>query len=186
MSDSVEPLDVTQVDGPHSPERTAAAARLIADAVRFLNYATLPASNAPGISYAGDVDDVLGSIHGAAGGLQQTFGQLAECLRDDLATGRLRMARGRPNADDPAAAVEYASAGLAEAARICGGLRMALEMVRRTTAGMYLEESCAGCDERGAGIRQQPNGDLVCGECGRMVSSAAPEDVARPAASEEV
>lgn len=34
------------------------------------------------------------------------------------------------------------------------------------------EERCRGCDERGVDVRQQPNGDLVCGRCGRLISSA--------------
>lgn len=38
--------------------------------------------------------------------------------------------------------------------------------------------TCPGCDERGEAIRQQPNGDLVCQLCGRLVSSEEP--AARP------
>jgi len=141
MSGSAELLDVTCVDGPHSPERTAAAARLIADAVRYLNHATLPANGAPGIGYAADVDEVLGALEGAAGGLQQTLRQLAECLRDDLATGRLRLDASRLHTDNPALAVEVAYAELAVAARTCGSFQATLSSVRRFTAGMYLEEA---------------------------------------------
>lgn len=138
-------LDVTNVDGPHFPDRTVAAARLIADAVRYLNYASLPASNAPGISYPGDVDYVLGAIQGAASGLQQTFNQLAACLRDDLATGRLRLDPGRPHADDPARAVEVACADLSAATAHADALRATLSQVRRLTSAMYME-SCEGDD----------------------------------------
>jgi hypothetical protein len=140
-------LDVTRVDGPHSPERTTAAASLIADAVRYLNYATLPASHAPGISYAGDVDAVLGSIQAAVGGLRQTLSQLEECLRDDLATGLLRLDAGKPHADDPARAVEVACSELEAARGECGQLQATLGRVRRFTAAMYLDDD--GTAERG-------------------------------------
>lgn len=131
-------LDVTRVEGPHSPERTAAAGRLIADAVRYLNYASMPADGAPGISYPGDVDAVLGAIAAAAGGLQQTFDQLAECLRADLATGRLGWTPGKPYADDPAKAVEEACSELEIAVSDCGSLRSTLARARRVTSAMHL------------------------------------------------
>ncbi len=133
-------IDVTQVGGPHSPAKTDAAARLIADAVRYLNYATLPSSNAPGISYAGDVDGVIGSIHAAVDVLRQTFGQLAECLRDDLATGRLRLAPGGVrDRMDTENAVEVAC-GYLEAARAqAETLGATLGHVRHLTSAMYLE-----------------------------------------------
>ncbi len=133
-------LDVTQGDGPHSPERTAATANLIADAVRFLNYATMPADNAPGISYPGDVDRVLGSLASAATGLQQTLGQCADSLRSDLAAGGLRLDPGRPFADHPAAAVDSACFSLEQAVAACGNLRAALDAARRTTAGMSMSD----------------------------------------------
>lgn len=133
-------LDVARVDGPHTPERTAAAARLIADAVRFLNYASLPASGAPGINYPGDVDDVLASIAGAAIGLQQTLSQLAECLRAEQASGQLRLDQGRLHADDTGLAVAFACAWLDEAKAAARRLAETLNEARRVTAGMYLEE----------------------------------------------
>jgi hypothetical protein len=136
-----ERLDLTRVDGPHSPEQTEAAGRLIADAVRFLNHATLPANGAPGISYAGDADNVLGSIAAAIGGLQQLFGQLEECLRADLATGQARLDHGRPYADDPEKAVEVACADLESAKAVAGQLQSTLANVRRITSGMYLESA---------------------------------------------
>lgn len=133
-------LDVTQIDGPHSSERTAEAAGLIAAAVRFLNHATLPANNAPGIDYAGDVDNILGAIGTAANGLQQTLSQCAAALRDELATGHLRLDPGRPFADDPPAAVAMACDKLESALHACGDLRTALDGARRTTAGMYRDD----------------------------------------------
>lgn len=134
-------VDVTQVDGPHSPERTAAAARLIADAVRFLNYASLPAAKAPGISYAGDVDDVVRAIAGAVNGLQQTLDQLAYCLRRDLAGGHLQLDDyGRRNAESPTHAVVVAEAELGTAKNLCSHLRDALSRAARFTGSMYLED----------------------------------------------
>jgi hypothetical protein len=129
----VTDLDVTRVDGPHSPERTVAAARLMADAVRYLNHATL--GTAPGIGYPGDVDGVLGSIEGAAGGLQQTLKQLEVCLRRDLNTGRLRM---DDRSQDPAAAVRIASDRLAVAKSALETLQVNLKTARRFTSAMSL------------------------------------------------
>jgi hypothetical protein len=131
-------IDLDRVDGPHSPERTAAAANLIPDAVRYLNHASLPANHAPGISYAGDVDTVLGAIQAAGGRLQQTLSQLAECLRDDLATGRLRLAHQAPT-DDPDVAVATACTELERARGVCAVLEGKLRLVRSFTAWMYLD-----------------------------------------------
>jgi len=134
-------LNLSRVNGPHSPERTDAAARVIPEAVRFLNYATLPSAGAPGISYAGDVDAVLGSLQAAAAGLDQTVRQLSECLREDLATGRLRLARGHSfDSDDPELAVRIACAQLE--VPIAGSLEVlsrTLGEVRKITSAMYLE-----------------------------------------------
>jgi hypothetical protein len=141
MPSDPERLDVTRVDGPHSPERTEAVGRLIADAVRYLNYATMPADGAPGIGYAGDADNLLGSIAAAVGGLQQLLGQIGQCLRDDLATGRLRLDVGRPYAEEPAKAVAAAVADLEVARAEAAQLQAALVNVRRITAGMYLEST---------------------------------------------
>lgn len=133
-------VDLPRADGPHSPERTDAAARMIPEAVRYLNYATLTASGAPGISYAGDVDLVLGSIQVAVNGLQQTMTQMAVCLRDDLATGRLRMDRRGDLADDPSEAVGQAAGWLSNVAvGDCRRLAGTLAEVRRLTSRMYLE-----------------------------------------------
>ena len=52
-------------------------------------------------------------------------------------------------------------------------LEQVLEAVR--------EEHCPGCDRRGNGIRQQPDGALTCSVCGRTVVAAdqvgEPDDV---------
>src|SRR5690348_16040819 len=100
-----------------------AAGRLIADAVRYLNYATMPVDGAAGVSYAGDADHVLGSIAAALGGLQQLFGHVEECLRADLATGRARLDAGRHYADGPAKAVEAACLDLEVVRADCGALQ---------------------------------------------------------------
>jgi hypothetical protein len=137
MATETTTFDPTRVDGPHGPEMTAAATRLITDAVRFLNYATASRS---GIGGASDVDGILGGLEAAAGGLQQTLRQCADCLRTEQATGQLRLDAGRPYASDPAAAVSVACADLAMTAGLCESLRTALIEVRRITAGMYREE----------------------------------------------
>lgn len=52
MSEPIESVDVTELDGPFSPGQTAAAARLAAEAIRYLNHATAEASG------SGDAPDV--------------------------------------------------------------------------------------------------------------------------------
>jgi hypothetical protein len=135
-------VDVTRVDGPHSPERTVAGARLLADTVRWLNYATMGGS---GIGYAGDVDSVLGGIASAAGGLRQTLDQLEACLQADLHTGRLRMddryclaATKANRSQDPAVAVQTASANLGDAKAALEYLRQALNRARGFTSAMSM------------------------------------------------
>ena len=53
-----------RLDGPHTEEDTAAAARLVAEAVRFLNYAT---AGGAGLSY-------LATAYTVAGGTGQRCG----------------------------------------------------------------------------------------------------------------
>lgn len=139
-----ETLDVTRVDGPYSPERTAAAASLIADAVRYLNHATMPATGAPGISSPVDVDDVLGALQLATRRLDQTLSQLQHSLRSDLATGRVRLDRG----GTPAPAVEEACGELEAARSACGTLGVSLGRARRHTSAMYLDSQEEADDAR--------------------------------------
>jgi hypothetical protein len=130
------PLDVSQVDGPFDPQRTADAARLVADGVRYLNHAS---HRGGGIAQAADVFEVLGSLGVAAGRLRQTFEQLGQCLEGDLATGRLRIGEGAPHADDPAAGVQAARLQLQLVSQTARELELGLGEVQRLVSGMSLD-----------------------------------------------
>lgn len=51
------------------------------------------------------------------------------------------------------------------------GYESSYRILRRAVAEV-LEEPCPGCDRHGRGIRQQPDGALLCSVCGRTVVSA--------------
>ena len=129
-------VDVTQVDGPFTPERANAAARLAADAIRYLNHAT---SQEAGACHASDVWDVLGSLGVAAGRLRQTFDQLGRNLEADLATGRMRIDEGSPHAEDPEGGVQAARWQLQLISDTARELELGIAEAQRLIFGMSLE-----------------------------------------------
>jgi hypothetical protein len=131
-----QPIDVTQVEGPFSPDRTAAAARLAADAIRYLNHATSDESCA---GHAGDIWEVLGSLGVAVGRLRQTFDQFAHCLEDDFRTGRLRIEQGAPHADNPQDEVMAARWQLEMASETARELELGLGEAQRLVSGMSIK-----------------------------------------------
>lgn len=96
------------VDGPHDPERVAAAGAAIADLGRYLAHATRTGA---GLRYAGQVCGLAGSLRQACAALGQTCEQLATRLAALAGDPTLRHDRG----DDPVAAARLA-AGFAERA----------------------------------------------------------------------
>ncbi len=98
-----------RLDGPHADQDTAAAAHLVAEAVRFLNYATAAGA---GLSYPATVYTVTGELAVAAARLTQLTNQMGRFLAGELAAGRLGEDSGR----DPAEAVDRADDYLAAAA----------------------------------------------------------------------
>lgn len=66
------------IDGPHTPESTAAAARQIAELVRYLNHATLADEALP---EPADTARVLGELADAAERMRQLLGQIAGRLK---------------------------------------------------------------------------------------------------------
>ena len=129
-------VDVTQVDGPFSPERANAAARLAADAIRYLNHAT---SQESGTCHATDVWDVLGSLGVTVGRLRQSFDQLGRTLEADMATGRLRIDEGTPHAEDPERGVQAARWQLRLVADMARELELGIAEAQRLIFGMSLE-----------------------------------------------
>lgn len=129
-------FDVTQIDGVFTAERAHAAARLAADAIRYLNHATSQENHA---CEASDVWDVLGSLGVAVGRLRQTFDQLGRSLEADLATGRLRIDEGTPHAGEPEEGIQAARWQLQLISDTARELELGIAEAQRLIFGMSLE-----------------------------------------------
>lgn len=81
----------SRMNGPHSEEHTAQAASLIAEAVRFLNYAT-GSHAAEGLPWPGTAYDVTGSLKLAVQRLPQCLDQLSDQMKRDLDGGLIATA----------------------------------------------------------------------------------------------
>ncbi len=101
-----------RLDGPHTDDDTAAAAQLICQAVRFLNYATAAGA---GLTYPATVYTVTGELAVAAARLSQLTDQLGQFLARELAAGRLGDDFGRDPADAAGRADDYLAAAAAAA-----------------------------------------------------------------------
>lgn len=73
-------MNLPSVDGPHTPNTTAATAAILAEAVRVLNHATLPNRAADTLPYPSDVARLLGHLGTALERLPQLLRQLDGCL----------------------------------------------------------------------------------------------------------
>lgn len=131
-----ESIDVTALDGPFTPERTAAAARLVAEAIRYLNHATAEAS---GTGHAADVWEVLGSLGVAVGRMRQTLDHMGRSLERDLAAGRLLSSEGGPQAEDARAGVDAARWQLNLAPDTAREVELCLADAQRLISGMSVE-----------------------------------------------
>lgn len=121
---------IARLDGPHTDEDTAAAARLMAEAVRFLNHAT---AGGAGLSYPATAYTVTGELASAAARLGQLTGQLGRFLAGELAAGRL----GDDFGSDPADAVGRADDYLADAAAAAVALTDALGAAQNCLASLH-------------------------------------------------
>jgi hypothetical protein len=83
-----------RLNGPHDDIGTAGAARLAAEVIRFLNYATMPHSG--GLTEPATVPALMGELSSAVYRLPQLFGQLADWLNEEMSAGRLADDYGRP------------------------------------------------------------------------------------------
>jgi len=93
--EDITDLVTARLDGPlpdrsdvHTDEETAAAAWLVAEAVRYLNAATAEPA-APGVTEPSTAYAVAGALAVAAGRLSRLAGQLADWLASEVAAGRL-------------------------------------------------------------------------------------------------
>lgn len=121
-----------RLHGPHDDEMTAGAARLAAEAIRFLNYATRPHSG--GLTEPVTVPAVMGELSTAVYRMPQLFGQLADWLNDATAAGELADDYGRPvyRLTDEARLV------LAEAMSRADHLARALAAVQSLTSSLHV------------------------------------------------
>jgi hypothetical protein len=72
------------------PEHAARdAADRVAEAVRLLNYLSLPGDGAPGLTWPADAYDVIGGLRRAAGMIPQMNSQLAGWLMAEQEAGRV-------------------------------------------------------------------------------------------------
>jgi hypothetical protein len=77
------------------PEHAARdAADRVAEAVRLLNYLSLPGDGAPGLRWPADVYDVIGGLRRAAGMIPQLNSQLAGWLMAEQDAGRVACESG--------------------------------------------------------------------------------------------
>lgn len=83
------------LDGPHADENTADAARLAAEAVRFVIYATGPHASL-GVTSPATVYTVTASLSLAASRLPQACGQMASWLHAEATAGHLGDDHGGP------------------------------------------------------------------------------------------
>lgn len=127
------------VDGPHSPERTAEAGQLFDDCSRLLVYATM--SDKGGLEYPGDAYRLIADIYSATGRLPQACEQIGRFLGVQAARGAAYEARGR----DPGTQAAQAAAHLAEAASAAHALTAALQAAQTAIAGLGIQED--GDDE---------------------------------------
>ncbi|KAB2380656.1 hypothetical protein [Actinomadura montaniterrae] len=93
--------------GGHCGDYTLAVAGAIAEAVRVLNYATLPHNAAAGAPYPSTLYDIASRLRTAAAGTDQLFRQMEDRLTVIAATREITVSHG-PFPTDPAAAVARA------------------------------------------------------------------------------
>jgi len=102
----------------------AGRADTAAEAIRALNYATLPAAGT--LTGPADVYDVVGALATLTGRLPQILSQLQSFLAGEHAAGRVRIVDG-PHTGDPTAALAESDRWLTCAAGAADTLRHALE-----------------------------------------------------------
>jgi len=133
MTDDDRPLDYSAM----TPENTRKAAALAAEAVRFLNHATL-FPTAPALEYPSDVDALLADLETLQQRLPQLLGQLGEWMAAECKAGRVRVSCGT-YAHSPSTegiAVSALRQYLTEAAARADGAREALHDARQITAAL--------------------------------------------------
>jgi hypothetical protein len=121
------------VDGPHSPERTKEIADLLAECVRFLNYASMSGN---GLTDPADVYHVLGALYTGTQRFPQLSRQLTALLAVQKDSGSLADNEGR----DVGSQVAMAGYHLGEAHAHAGDLTTALQNAQQAISGLYAKD----------------------------------------------
>lgn len=111
----------------------AALAGEIAEQVRALNHATLPAEGYPGLVWVADVYEVLNALREAANRLQQTALQTGAFLAHAADTAQLGVDAG-PFVGNPDAAMHQACSGLHRAESLFAELGLVLDETAQAIA----------------------------------------------------
>lgn len=117
-----------------TPENVLKAANLAAEAIRFMNHATLSPATAQ-LRYPGDVDAILVALEAVGERLPQLLDQLSNWETAECKAGRLRVAA--PGAHSPsteAVAVSVLQVHLDKAGRDAEAFRVAVHDARQITA----------------------------------------------------
>jgi hypothetical protein len=121
---------IPSLDGPYTPDETLRVAELIAEAVRYLNYAT---RTRDAFEYPSQLDTAIRSLSSAASRLPQLLEQVSGWLADEQAIGRLEIVSGEHAGDTPVAVIT-ARGWLAEAGHLAGRLQVALDAAAAVTS----------------------------------------------------
>ena len=128
------PMTDLNVDGPHSPGRTAEAGNLFDDCSRFIVYATMGEKR--GLEYPGDAYRLIADLYSATGRLPQACEQIGQFLAGQAERAGAYEARGRHPGDQVDLAIVY----LAEAAGAAHRLTTALQAAQTAIAGLGIRE----------------------------------------------
>ena len=119
-----------RLNGPHSDDATAGAARLAAEVARFLNYATRAGE---GLTEPATVYSITGNLAAALHALPQLLSQIGDYLSREFATGHLADDYGRL----PFIVVGQARADLDNTARLSEGAGRSLDAVQAAVSGLH-------------------------------------------------
>lgn len=140
MTDPIYAEDIVAghfpLHGPYSPERAELATDVVAELVRYLNYATGQGAHAA-LPHAPALYRVLGALTAAAGGLDQTLRQLTTRARQLSADPTLRHCEQRDTPQTAVTAAGNAATHLAAARQAGEALRAELAAAQSHLAWLY-------------------------------------------------
>ncbi len=132
-----EPVEL-RTDGPHGIEYTMQVGDTLAEAVRVLNYATMPARG--GLDCPADVYSLLGLLYTGTQRLPQLFAQLTAFLASQRDAGNLADDHGRGVIEQ----VALAAFRLGKAHQAAAVLTGELQAAQNAISGLYIKEDGNG------------------------------------------